>query len=216
MPITRSQVSASTTDNKNQKEKSPQKTKKINKNNTQKVLEVIDRLSINDILYYCVKIEGCKNTQVIEASKLTSVHDKKLIDNFNKSHSEFLNKKRKPSTTIKNEKKPTEIQEITLSSNTDDVEITNKKTRKLKELLDKKFLKNVKVGDINEDIPKMVVNVGKIKNDDKLYCEVCFEQKGNKKINNAIIKTSEMAEKYPLELIKFYEDRLIFSQELEK
>ena len=192
--------------------------KKMLKENKNKIEKVIDMLRLANGLNYRIKYKGMKKTKLVNENDLTEL-EKKYCENFKKS---FLNKKRSNSNSSnninswKNKTIEKDKNDYESSSSIERMERYYKKNEEKisnnKEIKTKYFERE---GVLDDDSPLKIMNVGKIKNDNSLYCMVRWKQtKDGIRILDSLVATKRMRKANPMLLIDYYESKIKFLDDL--
>ena len=192
------------------------------KENKNKIEKIIDILYLQDGLNYHIKYKDIKRPKLVNEKDLTEI-ERKYCENFKKS---FLNKKRKKDNNSSNnihslKNKTMKINNDVINYDSSSSISENKRKEKYNKIENDSNNSEIQTKDferegfIYEDSPLKILNVGKIKNDNSLYCLVKWKQTNDEiRILNSLVDTKKMRKRYPNLLIDYYESKITFLDDL--
>ena len=191
------------------------------KENKNKIEKVIDMLRLANGLNYRIKYKDMKKTKLVNEKDLTE-SEKNHCEIFKKH---FLNKKRfnmnsNSSNNIHSWKNKTmEINHDNYDSSSSNFERIKKFNKKDEDKNDNNNEMKTKYferkGVLFDDSPLKILNVGKIKNDNSLYCLVKWKQNKNGiRILDSLVDTKKMRKANSKLLIDYYESKITFLDDL--
>ena len=158
------------------------------KNDLFEIEKIVDRMWENETKQYLYKIKwvGYPDDQSTWEPKDSLKLVPSLLKEFNESYYKIKSKKRikkKASVTLSNQKSKIKGNQLEICS---------------------------LYGDMSVDIPSKIIGLKKENNE--LVCLIEWENKNKVRKLNSIVKHKILKEKYPLLLLSFYEERIIFKK----